>query len=72
MYIGLLVTHATTERCELQLRADGELIGNLSMRNAQLLPFILQVKPTTVIVDSEHTTDDLRRRLRTYPQVQYF
>lgn len=68
----LRVNHATTARCEVQVWLDGDLLGSLNMRNAQLPPFILALKPVEITADRENVTDDLVRRVRGFKELRLF
>lgn len=72
MVARLKINHATMTQCEVQVLINGEFVGQLNMRNGQLVPFMLRFKPVGVEVDSENTTDDIRRRLQGFPQVKWF
>ena len=68
----LRINHATTARCEVQVWLDGDLLGSLNMRNAQLPLYILALKPVEIAVDRENVTDDLRRRVRGFKELSLF
>lgn len=67
------ITHADNRYTKLQLWLSGDLItgrDHLTIRNADVVYFVLAIKPEIVIVDRENVSDDLWRRIKHLPEIE--
>lgn len=67
------VNHSDNRFTKLQVWLNGDLITGehaLVIRNADIMPLVLRLRPEIIIVDRENVSDDLWKRIKHVNEVE--